>query len=215
MFTGIVEELGTVRSIEERPGSRADLRLGVSCSKVLRDSEEGSSLAVSGVCLTVVERSQGEPGAAGGGTLWFDLSPETRARTALGRLARGDPVNLERPVTLLTRLGGHLVQGHVDGVGEVTEIRDAGSGKEMWIRHPAGLGRYIVDKGSVAVEGVSLTVAGVKGEAFAVALVPYTLEVTTLGAVEHGDPVNLEADVVAKYLEGLARTSWPEKERSA
>jgi riboflavin synthase len=206
MFTGIVEELGRVK--------RAGERLVVACGKVLRDSDEGASMAVNGVCLTVVERWLADE-SSNEGALSFDLSPETLARTALGRLTPGDPVNLERPVTLLARLGGHLVQGHVDGVGEVTEVIAEGSGKKVWISFPAGIGRYIVEKGSVAVDGVSLTVAAMDDRAFAVALVPYTLDVTTLGAVQRGDRVNLEADVVAKYLEGLIRTAAREKERSA
>jgi len=205
MFTGIVEERGSVRQAGER--------LVVACWKVLRDSEEGASIAVNGVCLTVVERTLAGDESSLAGTLAFDLSPETLARTSLRRLGAGHPVNLERPVTLLTRLGGHLVQGHVDGVGEVAEVTDAGSGKEMWIQVPERLGRYLVDKASVAVDGVSLTVAGTADGAFSVALIPYTLEATTLGSVERGDPVNLEADMIAKYLDGLVRTSANGRER--
>ena len=207
MFTGIVEELGRVREAGER--------LVVDCRKVLRDSAEGSSVAVSGVCLTVVRRTTSDRSAMTGGSLAFDLSAETLTRSALGRVAPGDRVTLERPVTLLARLGGHLVQGHVVGVGEVTEMRAAGSGKDMWIGLPAELGRYVVEKGSIAVDGVSLTVAGRQGSAFGVALIPYTLEATTLGTLERGDPVNLEVDVVAKYVEGLLGAFVSERERLA
>jgi riboflavin synthase len=193
MFTGIVEELGTVR--------RAGTRLAVSAPKVAEDADRGSSIAVNGVCLTVVERAT-EGGAS---VLSFDLSPETLDRSSLGRLSVGDGVNLERPVTLVTRLGGHLVQGHVDGVGEVRTIEDASPGKTMTIAVPESLRRYVVEKGSIAVDGVSLTVATVEDGRFGVALVPFTLAATTFGDTRVGDPVNLEVDVVAKYVEGFLK----------
>jgi riboflavin synthase len=189
MFTGIVEERGIVREV-------AASRLEVSCRTVTADSEVGASVAVNGVCLTVIERS--------GGHLAFDLSEETRRRTSLVRLSPGDPVNLERPVTLMTRLGGHLVQGHVDGVGEVTGFDvDGTGGAWLTVRPPERLLRYLVEKGSVAVDGVSLTVADLADATFSVALIPHTLAVTTLGKTEVGDPVNLEVDVIAKYVERL------------
>src|SRR5919197_6398265 len=153
MFTGIVEELGTVR--------RGGRRLAVEARTAVEDSTPGSSMAVNGVCLTVIERedsTDGRPGA----TLWFDVSEETAARSSLGKLRAGDPVNLERPVTLLTRLGGHLVQGHVDGVGEVRRIDDAPPGRTVTIGVPESLRRYVVEKGSIAVDGVSLTVAALE-----------------------------------------------------
>jgi riboflavin synthase len=206
MFTGIIEERGTVR----RAGRD---RLVVGCRKVLRDADVGSSIAVNGACLTVVDRSGSD--GSGEGALSFDLSSETLNRTALGRLAEGDAVNLERSVTMLARLGGHLVQGHVDGVGEIADILDQRTGKEMWIRHPATIARHVVDKGSIAVDGVSLTVAGVRDGVFGVALVPYTLEATTLGTVRRGDPVNLETDVLAKYLEAIVHSARGEKKESA
>ncbi|MEO8423245.1 MAG: riboflavin synthase, partial [Actinomycetota bacterium] len=177
MFTGIVEERG---SVVEAGASR----LVVGCRTVAADSDIGASVAVNGVCLTVVAR--------GSGDLSFDLSQETLARSALGRLAPGDPVNLERPVTLSARLGGHLVQGHVDGVGEVTGIdRDDDGGASLTIRVPEGLLRYAVEKGSITVDGVSLTIAEIAGEGIRVALIPHTLAVTTLGTVVPGDLVNL------------------------
>jgi len=185
MFTGIVEELGEVVDL------RAS-RLVVRCDTVATDAPVGASVAVNGVCLTVVEN--------GGGSLAFDLSEETLERSALSRLAPGSPVNLERPVTLVTRLGGHLVQGHVDGVGRLLGVGEDGVAT---IEPPASLARYLVEKGSVAVDGVSLTVAGADGAAFTVALIPHTLEATTLGRASPGDPVNLEVDVIAKYVERL------------
>jgi len=189
MFTGIVEERGTVLEIEPT-------RLAVGCRTVSSDAEVGASIAVNGICLTVVERSDER--------LSFDVSEETRVRTSLSRLEAGDPVNLERPLTLSSRLGGHLVQGHVDGVGEVAGIeRGEQGGARMTIGAPGGIGRYLVEKGSVCVDGVSLTVAARNGSTFAVALIPHTLEVTTLGSAEVGDPLNLEVDVIAKYVEAL------------
>lgn len=189
MFTGIVEERGTV--VEA-----GATRLVVGCRTVVTDSDIGASVAVNGVCLTVVAKSTGD--------LSFDLSPETLDRSTLGRLGPGDPVNLERPVTLSARLGGHLVQGHVDGVGEVTGMeRDDEGCALLTVRVPEGLLRYVVEKGSISVDGVSLTVAAIAGEGIAVALIPHTLAVTTLGTVVPGDPVNLEVDVIAKYVERL------------
>ncbi len=191
MFTGIVEERGRV--IEAGPA-----RIVIEASVVDRDADIGASIAVNGVCLTVVERS--------GGKLAFDVSPETRSRTALGALHEGDPVNLERPVTLTTRLGGHLVQGHVDGVGTVRSIEStADGGATMTVDVPAALRRYVVEKGSVAVDGISLTVAGLTSEAFSVALIPHTLAVTTLGTARAGTPVNLEVDIIARYAESLLK----------
>jgi riboflavin synthase len=193
MFTGIVEELGVVRE--------SGARMTVFARKVAEDSAEGASIAVNGVCLTVVGREAEDGGAA----LSFDLSPETLARSSLGRVSSGDGVNLERSVTLLTRLGGHLVQGHVDGVGEVSALSEAPPGRVMTISVPEPLRRYVVEKGSVAVDGVSLTATDVADGRFGVALVPYTLRATTLGSIRVGDTVNLEVDVVAKYVEGLLK----------
>jgi riboflavin synthase len=190
MFTGIVEERGRVRALEGG-------RLVVECRAVLGDTAVGDSVAVNGVCLTVVE--------AAPDSLSFDLAPETLSRTTLSRVRPGDPVNLERPLTLASRLGGHLVQGHVDGVGTVRSFAGNGDGARLGIEVPEGLRPYLVEKGSVAVDGVSLTVASADGEGFEVALVPHTLEATTLGERRPGDPVNLEADVLAKYVEAAAR----------
>jgi riboflavin synthase len=193
VFTGIIEERGTVASVGRR--------LEILSTKVAEDSQPGASVAVNGVCLTVVEhRSQGD-----GAVLAFDLSQETLERSALGSLHPGDPVNLERPVTLLSRLGGHLVQGHVDAVGQIESIEESPPGKVMTVKLPNGLAHYVVEKGSVTVDGVSLTVTDARDGRFGVALVPYTLEATNLGSAEQGDPVNVEVDVVAKYVEGILR----------
>lgn len=188
MFTGIVEERGRVRAAGRG-------RLVVECATALADSDVGASVAVNGVCLTVVERAED--------ALAFDMSGETLARTTLGELRQDDPVNLERPLTLATRLGGHLVQGHVDGVATVEAVEAGEGGAVMRMRPPDGLARYLAEKGSVAVDGVSLTVAGVEDGTFTVALIPHTLAVTTLGRRGVGDRVNVEVDVVAKYIERL------------
>jgi riboflavin synthase len=191
MFSGIVEELGEVRAV-------GDHRLEVACRTVRADGQVGASIAVDGVCLTVVDR--------GDQHLGFDVSEETFARTALGRLGPGSRVNLERPVTLAGRLGGHLVQGHVDGVGKVVAVTaDDGGGATLRVRIPDDLLRYVVHKGSIAVDGVSLTVAALHGDGISIALIPHTLIATTLGTARVGDPVHLEVDVIAKYVERLTQ----------
>ncbi len=187
MFTGIVEERGVVREI-------GPTRLSIGCRTVASDTAPGASIAVNGACLTVVERSSEH--------LAFDLSEETLRRTSFTRLKEGDPVNLERALTLSTRLGGHLVQGHVDGVGEVAGFEATeGGGAWLTLRAPTALLRSLVEKGSIGVDGVSLTIAARDGETFSIALVPHTLEATTLGAAKVGDAVNLEVDVISKYVE--------------
>jgi riboflavin synthase len=194
MFTGIVEDLGTVLSFD---GGRLVVRAG-------GEPAIGESVLVNGACLTVV--------GADDGTLAFDVSPETLTRTALGRLAPGARVNLERPLTLLARLGGHLVQGHVDGVGEVVAVRpESDGGARIEVRLPASLLGYVVEKGSIALDGVSLTVAAVEGDRIQVALIPHTLAVTTLGRAAAGDPVNVEVDVVAKYVANAVERSLADR----
>jgi len=189
MFTGIVEELGTVEEV--LPQSDA-VRLTVRATTVLEGTEPGESIAVNGVCLTVAERT--------GSTWTADVMSETLAKTAVGSLAAGDRVNLERAVTVGARLGGHLVQGHVDAVGVVVR-RDPG---EHWdvvtISMPPDLAPYLVDKGSITVDGVSLTVVEARDDAFSVSLIPETLRRTTLGVRAPGDAVNLEVDVIGKYV---------------
>ena len=193
MFTGIVEEQGRVRRVEPREGGA---RLEFDARTVLDDADIGDSIAVNGCCVTVVARGEG----------WWaaDAVIETLERTALGSLAVGDPVNLERPMQLTDRLGGHLVQGHVDAVGRI-EGRDPLPDGSTRLRFsaPADLLRYVVEKGSITVDGVSLTVAGVETDGFTVAVIPHTLEVTNLGVKGPGEPVNLEVDVLAKYVERL------------
>jgi riboflavin synthase len=187
VFTGIVEERGLV-------GAMGGGRLIVDAHTVVRDSDVGASVSVSGVCLTVVERTDT--------SLRFDLSEQTLERTCLGDLRPGDPVNLERPVTLVARLGGHLVQGHVDGVGEVTRVEvDGSGGARVSIRLPGELSRYVVERGSIAIDGVSLTIAAVDDDEITVALIPHTLAVTTLGFAAPGRRLNVEADVIARYVE--------------
>jgi riboflavin synthase len=190
MFTGIVEELGEVAAIVPADGKR---RLDVRAGLVLEGSRIGSSLAVNGVCLTVVER--------GAGRLSFDLGPETLSVTNLGGLAQGDPVNLERPLRLGDPLGGHLVLGHVDSVGEMASVIRAGDCATVTIsvRNP-DLERYLIPKGSVAVDGVSLTVTRLIERGFEVMLIPHTLAETTLGRKSAGARVNLEMDLFGKYL---------------
>jgi riboflavin synthase len=192
MFTGIVEEMGRVRSIEERQAGR---RFCFAAGRVLTDAEIGASIAVSGVCLTVTAL---EPGG-----FCVDAVPETLSRTTLGGLRVGDAVNLERPLTLEQRLGGHLVQGHVDGVGEVLEVRPEGDGVRVTLLIPPPLRRYVAEKGSLAVDGVSLTIAGAGHDRCDVALIPHTLEVTTSGGYASGTRVNLEVDLLARYLARL------------
>jgi len=187
MFTGIVEELGSVRAVTPNEGGA---RIEIAARRVLDDAELGASIAVNGCCLTVVELA-GDHWAA-------DAVTETLDRTSLGALRDGDAVNLERPVRLADRLGGHIVQGHVDGVGEIVD-----PAPDLRVRMPRELLRYIVEKGSITVDGVSLTVVDVLDDGFTVALIPHTEAVTTLGTKGPGDGVNLEVDVTVKYVERL------------
>jgi riboflavin synthase len=189
MFTGIVEELGSLIS---RDGGR----MRIAATTVLDGVALGDSISVNGTCVTVV----------GWGDDWWeaDVVEETFSRTALGALKPGDPVNLERPVRLVDRLGGHLVQGHVDVVGTIVE-----PAPDLRITLPTDLLRYVVEKGSITVDGISLTVAALHADGFSVAIIPHTTAVTTLGHKGPGDPVNLELDVVAKYVESLLEGHRP------
>jgi riboflavin synthase len=196
VFTGIVEELGYVTGVRETSlGNEWAIRLTVAGPLVSDGVAIGDSIAVSGVCLTVVESAAGEFGA--------DVMLETLVRSTLATANDATPVNLERAVTLQTRLGGHLVQGHVDGVGSVLRREHTPSWDVVEISLPSDLARYVVEKGSIAVDGVSLTVASVGAESFTVSLIPTTLKRTTLGDKAVGDAVNLEVDVMAKYAERL------------
>ena len=191
MFTGIVEEIGRIAEVT-RNGAGMRLRIEAGLA---RELDPGDSVAVSGVCLSAVD-----PSARG---FSADLSTETVARSSLGSLGAGDAVNLELPLRPSDRLGGHIVQGHVDGVGAVGQVTDQGGSRELRLSAPAGLLRYVVEKGSVTVDGVSLTVTEVDDAGFSVSLIPETLARTTLGHRAPGDAVNLEVDVVAKYVERI------------
>lgn len=193
MFTGIITAVGAISTQQPRGG---DIRLCIATGKLdLRDVHIGDSIAVSGVCLTAVELT--------GDGFWADASLETLERTTLGAAKPGTPVNLEKALTPTTRLGGHLVSGHVDGIGAVTEWRPDGRSWRLRIQAPDALARYIADKGSISVDGVSLTVNRVDGAAFELNIVPHTLTETTLANFNVGRRVNLEVDLIARYLERL------------
>jgi riboflavin synthase len=191
MFTGIVEQMGTVAGLSDTPDGK---RLTISGAG-LGDLPIGASIAVNGVCLTAVD--------TGTDRVVVDVIPETLKRTNLGAVDLNTSVNLERPMPANGRFDGHIVQGHVDGVGRVAAIEAADGGVSMTVEVAEELRRYLVEKGSVTIDGVSLTVAGLTGNGFTVALIPHTLEVTTLGLRQEGDEVNLEMDVLAKYVERL------------
>ncbi|WLQ32692.1 riboflavin synthase [Streptomyces castrisilvae] len=198
MFTGIVEELGEVVAVEKlEDASRFRLRGPV----VTEGAGHGDSIAVNGVCLTVVDLGEHEFTA--------DVMAETLNRSSLGALTTGSRVNLERPMALGGRLGGHIVQGHVDGTGRVLERRPSENWEIVKVSLPDGLSRYVVEKGSITVDGVSLTVVDAGPDFFTISLIPTTLALTTLGIKQPGDPVNLEVDVIAKYVERLLGDSAP------
>ncbi|MDR5695096.1 MAG: riboflavin synthase [Armatimonadota bacterium] len=194
MFTGIVQGMGVVVGVEDLPSGR---RLTIEAPSLLGNAQIGESIAVNGVCLTITRIE--------GNRFQVDVGAETLRRTTLGKLQAGAAVNLERPLTLTQPLGGHIVQGHVDGVGVVVRKVEEGPSVWMEIGAPPEIMRYIVEKGSVAVDGVSLTVASRKEGSFAVSLIPHTLAVTTLGIRKVGDEVNIEVDILAKYVEQLLR----------
>lgn len=192
MFTGIIEELGRIDSFESREGGA---KLGVAASTVAENAKEGDSIAVNGVCLTAFEILPGGFSA--------DLSRETLDRSTLGRLRVGSRVNLERAVTPATRLGGHIVQGHVDGRGTFLSGDEQGDFWTVRIGFPGEMARYFVYKGSVAIEGISLTIARLEDDSFEIAIIPKTWEMTNLSSLTPGDQVNLETDVIAKYVERM------------
>jgi riboflavin synthase len=194
MFTGIVRELATV-------GSFDGTRLVVIAPETAAGAAVGDSVAVAGVCLTVVEAADGQ--------LAFDVVPETLSRTALGGVETGGNVNVEPSLRVGDQLGGHVVQGHVDAVGRVRSVAPEGDSHRVWIDAPETVVRYCIEKGSIAVDGVSLTVAAFDDDGFEVALIPHTLTVTTLGRLEPGDGVNLEADVLGKVVERLVEARLP------
>jgi len=188
VFTGIVEEVGIVAKI-------SDSGMTVRASKVLEDVKLGDSIAVNGACLTAVDFTKSE--------FSVDLSPETMRRTSLGQLSEGSPVNLERALLVSDRMGGHIVQGHVDGTGRIMSTKTEGDSIVFRVRVPKRLNRYIVEKGFVAVDGISLTVVKRGASSFTLAVIPYTLRNTNLVSLSVGHQVNLEADILAKYVESL------------
>jgi riboflavin synthase len=192
VFTGIVREVGRAAAIT---GSSGGIRLEIEAPATAASTAIGDSIAVDGCCLTAVETTDGR--------IAFDAVPETIARTSLGALVTGSRVNVEPSLRAGEPLGGHYVQGHVDGVGVVRSVADEGNGRRIWIDAALEILRYTVEKGSITVQGTSLTVAALDGDGFAVALIPHTLEATTLGELAAGSPVNLEVDVLAKYVERL------------
>jgi riboflavin synthase len=192
VFTGIVREVGRTHAISGREGG---VRLEIEAPETAATTAVGDSISINGCCLTAVSVADGR--------IAFDAVPETLARTSLGGLAAGSRVNVEPALRAGDPLGGHYVQGHVDGVGVVRSVEDEGEGRRVWIDAAADLLRYAVEKGSITVQGTSLTVAALDDAGFAVALIPHTLEATTLGELEPGRPVNLEVDVLAKYVERL------------
>lgn len=194
MFTGIVTDLGTVRSIEPA-GEGRDLRIVIATAWDTAGIDLGASVACNGCCLTVVEKGEG--------TLAFNASAETLSKTTIGRWRPGTAVNLERSLRLGDELGGHMVQGHIDGVGSIAAIAPEGGSLRVRIRPPPHLMPFLAPKGSVAVDGVSLTVNDVDADAFGVNIIPHTAQVTTFGRVKPGDPVNIEVDLVARYLARL------------
>jgi len=190
MFTGLVETMGHVHALEPRT---AGIRLVIDAPAIAEGVQIGDSIANNGCCLTVVQINET--------LLGFDAGPETLACTNLGQKQVGDNINLERSVCLGDRLGGHLVTGHVDGLGELVEREDEQDWSTFWFKTPSNLARQMAAKGSIAVDGISLTLVAVTGEQFSVALIPHTLQVTTLGNLQVGDQVNLETDLLAKYVE--------------
>lgn len=192
MFTGIVEEMGAVKVLQK---SLAGARLSILASVVLEDLEVGDSVSANGVCLTVVERGERE--------FSVEVSPETLRMTTLGELAPGMPVNLERAMRLNERIGGHLVSGHVEAIGAVRDRRQDGNAIVLTIEAPREVLRYCIPKGSITVDGISMTLNAVTDRTFSLAMIPHTATVTTLGLKKTGDRVNLEADLIAKYVERL------------
>ncbi len=211
MFTGIVEEVGSVAELDTGPqGGAAGAKLRIEAGAILAKLAAGSSVAVNGCCLTVTGKNES--------SFSCDLSPETLMRTAFLRLRIGARVNLETPLTLDKPLGGHIVQGHVDGIGTLVGLTPAGP-ENFWldVDVPPTLARYLVEKGSVAVEGISLTVAALEDTRLRIAIIPFTIENTNLASLQPGDPLNLECDVVAKYVEKLlgGRTAPAEEKKPA
>jgi len=200
MFTGLIEEVGKVLSVT---GGNGTTRLVVTSSNLVREMKKGDSIAVSGVCLTAVDLKPERIG--------FDLATETLARTSLGRLKTSSEVNLELPMKAGGRMGGHIVQGHVDGVGKLLGLERIPGKEDFWlyVEIPAELAKYVVFKGSISIEGISLTVAQIEGTKVTVAIIPHTFEATNLKSLKPGDPINIEADIIAKYAEKMLKGEAP------
>lgn len=200
MFTGLIEEVGKVREVQKNGNAR---RMVVAASTLVRELKTGDSVAVNGVCLTALDITSE--------SFTADLAAETVARTSLARLSGGTPVNLELPTKAGGRLGGHVVQGHVDGIGTLVELERQPGGDDwrLTVEIPAGLAKYVVFKGSIAIEGISLTVAKVEGARVSAAIIPHTYESTNLRSLKPGDAVNIEVDVVAKYAEKMLQGETP------
>ena len=196
MFTGLVEEVGTIRSIDERGGNH---RITIQAPQSARELKEGNSIAVSGVCLTALDIKPD--------TFCADLAKETWTRTSFSRITEGAQVNLELPLRVDARMGGHIVQGHVDGTGKLIGLESIANADDFWlhVEVPADLEKYLVFKGSVALEGISLTIASLEGLRLTIAIIPHTMTMTNLHSLKPGDPVNIETDIVAKYLEKWRR----------
>ena len=192
MFTGIIEELGTIQTLTS---SRDGARIVVQAPTILSDAKIGDSIAVNGVCLTVVEMTAR--------AFTADISGETLRRTSLKQIRVGSKVNLERPMTPNARFGGHIVQGHVDALGEFTSAKQEGDSWNVRIKFPAQLGKYIVEKGSITVDGISLTIAALGDDWFEIAVIPHSWKVTNLSTLKRGEAVNLEVDIIAKYVERM------------
>lgn len=203
MFTGIVEEVGKIKKIERNTVSA---KLSIEADKVLQEVKEGDSIAVNGICLTVTSFTKN--------SFTADVMHETMNRTTLGKLKENSPVNLERALSVMGRFGGHMVSGHIDGRGKIVGIEKDDNAVLFTIETTEKILRYIVEKGSIAINGTSLTVARVDRKNFTVSVIPHTLRVTSLGSFQKGDEVNLENDIVGKYIEKLLGLSCPEKKES-
>lgn len=203
MFTGIVEEVGKIKKIERNTVSA---KLTIEADKVLQEVKEGDSIAVNGICLTVTSFTKN--------SFTADVMHETMNRTTLGKLKENSPVNLERALSVMGRFGGHMVSGHIDGRGKIVGIEKDDNAVLFTIETTEKILRYIVEKGSIAINGISLTVARVDRKNFTVSVIPHTLKVTSLGSFQKGDEVNLENDIVGKYIEKLLGLSCPEKKES-
>lgn len=205
MFTGIVEEIGRITRIEQRGENR---RITVAAANTPRELKPGNSVAVSGVCLTALDIKPGAlPGSSAAGSFCADLAPETWVRTSFSRIHEGALVNLELPMKSDGRFGGHIVQGHVDGVGKLIAFERIAESENWWlhIELPDDVEKYTVYKGSISIEGISLTVAKLEKNRCTIAIIPHTVEMTNLHSLKPGDPVNLEADLIAKYVEKMMR----------